>query len=106
MNNIDCTYQKNSGAVSSLKCSLCKIQFGKQIYIGSFQPASSKTDLIEFKTKVGGRIKNLSTPQSIQKTYLKIVPAMSELTTGDLNFMLNGGQKTVMGSLYGYVGIA
>ena len=106
MNKIDTSYQKNSGAVSSLKRSLCKVLFDIQIYIGSFQPASSNTDLIEYKTKVGGRYKNLSTPQSTQKTYLKIVPAMSELTTGDLNFMFYGGQKTVMGSLYGYVGIA
>ena len=79
--------QDISGVNSPLKCSLL-VTFGKVYKIGGFFTATSKTDFIEFKIKVGGSPLRLSMSSLLQSINVLLVPAMRKTSTGDLNNLL------------------
>ena len=72
-------YLNNTTQYSGVKNSLIVLYVLLAVYIGSFYPASSKIDYIEFKTTVGGKSLNLSMSQnSIIKSLTKCMQCLTD----------------------------
>jgi hypothetical protein len=77
---------------SGVNCSLTVLYVLLALYIGSFYPATSKIDFIEFKTTVGGKQSSLSMYKNTLP-FIKTSACNAYPATGDLNH--NGNAKTI-----------
>lgn len=77
---------------SGVKNSLNVLYVLLAVYIGSFYPAPSKIDYIEFKTTVGGKQLSLSMYNNTLP-FIQFSACNAQPATGDLNF--NGNAKTI-----------
>lgn len=100
--NSSLKYRNICGEISPKKSSYCCIGTTYR----RFFPASSISDSIENKTKVGGSSLKLSMPKLSKSLCIKKVQAMYKLTTCDLNNVMHLRPNTGMGSLIQDVGIA
>lgn len=87
-------FYQNSGADCSLEICSLFVLLGRITKIGSFQPATSKTDYIEFKPKVGGIHLRVSMYNNPFIPKLKISSCSVYPTTGDLNLIRDNQPKT------------